>query len=153
MLAAFGLQSAHSQEVLTLETTSEEGTFFISITWETNDIGSDNTFGISFIEPETGSILEDIRYDLKVLRADTGEQVLRRVDQVSLEQSFSFDAPGPYTILVEDIEGLGEDASVTVEVTPEFPPGAIIPVAVAIIIALVFGRNRENLFSHGWKNQ
>jgi hypothetical protein len=107
----------------------------------------DHTFAFTFIEPATQSELEDIRYNLVVLSGD--EQLLRRVDQVATEQSVRFQEAGPHTIVIEDIEGLGENASFTIQVVPEFPYGAIIPVAAGTVIAIIAVRNKS-LFSQ-WR--
>lgn len=144
---AFLVAPATAQEQTELETTSEQGTFRIEIIWTPNELGRDNTFSFAFIEPETSSELEDIQYDFVVLQDD--DQMLRRVDQISTEQTVRFDKVGPHTIVIEDIEGLGEDASLTIEVTPEFPSGAIIPIVVGTLIVIFVVRSKS-LFSQ-WK--
>ena len=144
ILAVVLVQSASAQ--LAMEEESDEGTFLVSIVLEPGEIGRENTFSITFIEPVTGSILEDIRYDFRVVRGESGEQILRRVDQVSAEQRFSFEETGPHTIIIEDIEGLGENASFTFEVTPEFPTIVIMAgVATAVGVAIMRLRG-TNLF-------
>lgn len=139
---------ALGQEQTSLETTSDQGTFLIKILWTQNELGKDNTFSISFIEPETGSVLEDIQYDLVVLQGDSHDEIVRRMNQILTEQKVSFDAVGPYTLVIEDIEGLGEDASVSFQVTPEFPAGAIGAVVVGTVAALlVVQQSSKSLFS------
>jgi hypothetical protein len=148
---AFPIVFSFAQESIRMETTSEQGTFLIEVDWIPGDIGSDNIFSIRFIEPETGLELEDIQYDLVVTK-EGGEQTLRRVDQVSLEQRIRFAHPGPYTVAIEDIEGLGEDASLSFEVTPEFPLSVVVPLSVAAFIAiLALQRGNNSLFSQWTK--
>jgi hypothetical protein len=149
MTVLFPIVPALAQEQTQIEALSEEGTFLIKVGWTPNDLGSDHTFTFTFIEPETESVLEDIQYDFAVLKGED-DQLLRRVDQVSVEQKVRFDETGPHTIAIQDIEGLGEDASFTIEVTPEFPLGALIPVAAATLIAL-FALRGKSLFSQ-WRN-
>ena len=146
---AFGflIAPATAQEQTKLETSSDQGTFRIEIIWTPNELGRDHTFSFVFIEPETNSELEDIQYDFVVLQGEG--QMLRRVDQISTEQTVRFDKVGPHTLVIEDIEGLGEDASLTIEVTPEFPAGAIIPIVVGTLIA-IFAVRSKSLFSQ-WK--
>lgn len=134
-----------AQEQTRLEVPSDQGTFRIEVLWTPNELGRDHTFSLTFIEPETKSELEDIQYDLVVLQGD--DQMLRRVDQVSTEQKVTFDEVGSHTIVIEDIEGLGEDASFTIEVTPEFPSMLTIIIVLTIGIAVGVARlNGTNLF-------
>ena len=51
--------------------------------------------------------------------------------------------------MIEDIEGLGEDASFAIEVTPEFPVGALIPAVIGTLIVIAAVRSKS-LFSQ-WK--
>jgi hypothetical protein len=131
-----------------METTSEQGTFLVRIFWTQNDLGKDHTFEIRFVEPETGAELEDIRYNFMIASGENDEQVVRRVDQISSEQRALFDEVGPYTITIGDIEGLSEDATLPIQVTPEFPIAAIIPVMLGMLVALLAVRYRaKSLFS------
>lgn len=102
--------------------------------WTSADIGRENTFEIHFIEPETLKEVEDIVYDFAI--EQDGEDVIRNEDQDSHMQSATFDKPGPYTIVVENIDGLGENASFAVEVTPEFPLAWALPGAFAALLVL-----------------
>ena len=149
-LIAFGtglIQSSYAQQQAELETTSEQGTFLIRISWIENGLEEDHTFNIEFIEPETGAALEDIQYNFMIVSEDN-EQVVRRVDQISSEQRALFDEVGPYTITIGDIEGLSEDATLPIQVTPEFPIVAIIPVMLGMLIAILVVRYRaKSLFS------
>ena len=148
-LIAFGtglIQSSYAQQQAELETTSEQGTFLIRISWIENGLEEDHTFNIEFIEPETGAELEDIQYNFMIVSEDN-EQVVRRVDQISSEQKALFDEMGPYTITIGDIEGLGEDATFPILVTPEFSPMLPILAALAVGAAIVVARiNGTNLF-------
>jgi hypothetical protein len=142
-----GIQSSYAQEQVELETTSEQGTFLVRIFWTQNDIGEDHAFEIRFVEPETGAELEDIQYNFMIMSEDN-EQVVRRVDQISSEQKALFDEVGPYTITIGDIEGLGENAILPIQVTPEFPIAAVIPVMLVMLIAILVVRYRaKSLFS------
>lgn len=148
LAAAFLSMPAYAQEQTSLEVPTEDETFLIEVMWTANDLEGDHIFGLTFVEPETDSELEDIQYDFVVLDGD-GDQTLKRVDQVSNEQRVRFDEVGAYTIVIEDIEGLGEDASFSIEVTPEFPLGALIPVAIGTVLVILAVRSKS-LFSQ-WK--
>ena len=132
-----------------LEAASDQGTFKVEITWIPDDIGSANTFDIHFIDPETVVEIEDVVYDFSIYSGDNRE-VLRR-DQTATRQEFTFDGPGSYQIRIDDIEGLGERVLVPIEVTPEFPNGALVTVAAALGAVLLVGwrnsnTNTNNLF-------
>ena len=142
LAAAIPVIPALALEQTQIEAPSEEGTFMVEIDWMPNDLGREHTFAITFIEPETQTALEDIQYNFVVLKGEE-DQLLRRVDQVSPEQKVRFDETGPHTIVIEDIEGLGEDASFTIEVTPEFPVGALIPVAAVMFLLVLYVRSKS----------
>jgi hypothetical protein len=149
LLLAAQTASAQQQPIM-LEALSDQGTFRVEVAWTPADIGADNTFGIRFIEPETNIELEDIRYDILLFRGDDTVQQLRRVDQTSLQQKFRFEEPGPYGIMINDIDGLDETVTIPIEVTPEFPAGAAaLTAATTIGAAILFfaaKRNNNNLF-------
>lgn len=142
------MQFSYAQEQAELETTSEQGSFLIRISWIENGLDENHAFSIKFIEPETGTELEDIQYNFMIVSGENGDQVVRRVDQISTEQKAAFDQVGSYTIMIEDIEGLGENATLPIQVTPEFPVGAIIPVTLVVMFAIIAFRYRaKSLFT------
>jgi hypothetical protein len=149
LLAALsiGMQPSSAQEQIRLETSSDQGTFLVVIMWEPNEIGTENTFTITFIEPVTGSVLEDIQYDFAVRSEETGDRTVRRVDQISTVQRVTFAEEGWHVVSVEDIEGLGENASVPIQVTPEFPSLITIVATAAMGAALALAKfGGANLF-------
>lgn len=123
-----------AQEEMLLEAASDQNTFLVRVVWTPADIGSENTFEIHFIEPETLKEVEDIVYNFAI--EQDGEQVIRNEDQDSNIQSVTFERAGPYTIVVENIDRLGENASFAVEVTPEFPFILTLPGAFIALFAL-----------------
>ena len=136
---------AAAQEEVVLEATSDQGTFTVEITWKPSDIGSANAFDMRFIEPETGVEIEDVIYDFSVYR-EGAREVLRR-DQTASRQEFSFDEQGRYELRIDDIEDLAEGVAVPIQVTPEFPLGALVVVAGALgATVLLTSRNNNNLF-------
>ncbi len=125
---------AFAQEQIMLEAPSDQDTFSVQIEWTPADIGAPNTFEIRFIEPETGKEVEDVVYDFRI--EQRGAMVLARTAQTSNVQTVAFESEGPYTIVVDDIDGLGEGASFPVEVTPEFSPIWVLPGAFLALFAL-----------------
>lgn len=126
---------AFAQEPVMLEAASDQGTFVVKIEWTPAAIGSGNMFALTFVEPETGKVVEDVIYDFAVL-SDDGVIVDRRSQTLAVQDA-SFPQEGPYTIRVADIEGLGEDAEFAVRVTPEFSPALV--AAAGVALATIFG--------------
>lgn len=134
-----------AQEHIVLEAASDQGTFTVEITWTPDDLGDENAFDIRFIEPETGVEIEEVIYDFSIFRA--GDREVVRRDQMVTRQEFTFDEQGPYEIRIDNIEGLGEGVSVPIQVTPEFPAGALAVVAGALGATVFFAwRYCNNLF-------
>lgn len=128
---------AFAQEQIMLEEASDQGTFTVQIDWTTADIGVENALEIHFIEPETGKEVEDMIYEFSIMQDDT--MLFIRPDQTSNVQEVTFSEPGSYTILVNNIDGLGENAIFPVQVIPEFPLVWALPGAFVVLFVL---RNR-----------
>jgi hypothetical protein len=140
-------QPTSAQEQIGLEAVTDQGTFKVEIIWISNDIGSANTFEIHFVDPDTGSEIEDIKYDISIYRNDKPE--IQRLDQTSIFQEFFFEEVGSYEMRIDDIEDLGERAIVPIQVTPEFQLKVFVLSAAAVGIAMLAARaNGNNLFGH-----
>jgi hypothetical protein len=141
-------QLASAQEQILLETVTDQGTFKVIVIWTSNTIGSASMFEIHFIDPDTGSEIEYIKYDISVYRDDKVE--LQRLDQVSMLQEFFFEDEGSYLIRIEDIEDLGEQATIPIQVTPEFGLDVFILSATALGIGMfaawICGKNLFSRF-------
>jgi hypothetical protein len=131
-----------AQEQIRLEAVTDQGTFKVEIMWIPNDIGSANTFDIRFIDPDTGSEIEDIKYDISIYRDDGPE--IQRLDQISTFQEFSFAKQGYYEIRIDDIEDLGERVTIPIQVTPEFRFELFLFSAAALCIAVIVARRNDN---------
>ena len=136
------------EEQIRLEAVSNQGTLKIEITWTSNDIGSPNKFEIHFVDPDTGSEIEDIKYDISIYRGASPE--IRRLNQTSIFQEFFFEEVGSYEIRIDDIEDLGERAIIPIQVTPEFQLKLFVFTATALSIGVLAARasNGNNLFKH-----
>jgi len=142
-LLAFPQVAAQGQ--IRLEALTDQDTFRVEIMWTPNDIGSANTFGIRFIDPDTGSEIEDIKYDISIYRNDRPE--IQRLDQISTFQEFSFGEQGSYEIRIDDIEDLGERVTIPIQVTPEFRLEVFVFAAGGLGVAVIAARhNGNNLF-------
>jgi hypothetical protein len=139
------LQLASAQEHILLETVTDQGTFKVIVIWTSNTIGSANMFEIHFIDPDTGSEIEHIKYDISVYRDDKVVEV-QRLDQVSMFQEFFFEEDGSYVIRIENIEDLGERATIPIQVTPEFG------LDVSVLSASALGVGMFAAWIYGGKN-
>jgi hypothetical protein len=140
-------QSISAQEQIRLEAVSDQGTFKVEIMWISNNIGSPSMFEIHFVDPDTGSEIEDIKYDISIYRDDKPE--IQRLDQTSIFQEFFFEEVGSYEMRIDDIEDLGERAIVPIQVTPEFQLESFVLSAAALGIVMLAARaNGNNLFRH-----
>jgi hypothetical protein len=138
-------QPIFAQEQIRLEAVTDQGTFEIEIMWISNDIGSPNMFEIRFVDPDTGSEIEDIKFDISIYR--DGKPEIERLDQTSIFQEFFFEEVGSYEIRIEDIEDLGERVIVPIQVTSEFQLKVFVLSAAALGIAMLAARtNGNNLF-------
>ncbi len=147
--AILAFQPIYAQEQIRLEAVSDQGTFKVEIMWTSNDIGSANEFEIHFVDPDSGSEIEDVKYDISIYRDASPE--IQRLDQTSIFQEFFFEEVGSYEIRIDDIEDLGERAIIPIQVTPEFQLKMLVVVAAAAFsIGVLAARasNGNNLFRH-----
>ena len=143
-----------AQEQIRLTATSDQGTFRVEMMWTPNNIGSPNTFEIHFIDPDTGSEIEDVKYDISLHR--DGSQEVQHLNQTSTFQEFSFRKQGSYDIRIDNIEDLGEGAIIPIQVTPEFQHNVFALAAVVLVVGLIMtarGSNNNNNLFRRWTNQ
>lgn len=129
------LQLVTAQEQIRLEALTDQGTFKVEILWTPNDIGNANKFEIHFIDPDTGSEIEDVKYDISIYK--DGKPEIQRLDQVSISQEFFFEDAGSYAISLDDIEDLGERVTIPIQVTPEFQSHIFVLSAAALGLAML----------------
>jgi hypothetical protein len=141
-------QPIYAQEQIRLEAVSDQGTFKVEIMWTSNDIGSPNNFEIYFVDPDTDSEIEGVKYDISIYRDAHPE--IQRFDQTSTFQQFFFEEVGSYEIRIDDIEDLGERAIIPIQVTPEFQLRLFVFAAAALSMGVLAARasNGNNLFRH-----
>jgi hypothetical protein len=141
-------QLIYAQEQIRLEAVSDQGTFKVEIMWTSNDIGSANNFEIYFVDPDSGSEIEGVKYDISIYRDARPE--IQRFDQTSTFQQFFFEEVGSYEIRIDDIEDLGERAIIPIQVTPEFQLRLFVFAAAALSMGVLAARasNGNNLLRH-----
>jgi hypothetical protein len=129
------LQSITAQEEIRLEGVTDKATFKVEILWMPSDIGNINNFEIHYIDPDTGSEIEAIKYDFSIYK--DGRPQIQRLDQVSISQEFLFQEMGSYEISIDDIEDLGERVTIPIQVTPEFQSQIFVLSASALGLAVL----------------
>jgi hypothetical protein len=147
--SVLAFQPVYAQDQIRLEAVTDQGTFKVEIMWIPNDIGRANMFEIHFVDPDTGSEIEDIKYDVSIYR--DGRPEIQRFDQASISQEFFFEEVGSYEIRIDDIEDLGERTTVQIQVTAEFQPKVLFVLAASAVgIAMLATRVSygNNLFRH-----
>ena len=139
-------QLVSAQEQTRLEAITDQGTFKVQIIWTSNTIGAANMFEIHFIDSDTESEIEDVKYDISIYRDDRPE--IQRLDQISIFQEFFFEDVGSYEVRIDDIEDLGERATIPIKVTPEFGLKTILLAAaiLGIVVVSAIRSNNNNLF-------
>lgn len=145
---------AYAQEGGMVGTTSK-GTLDIRVepTWRDNGTVS---FKVSFLNPGTNTLHEHQDYDFRILRDGTevfsaarqipGQNVIHNVPG-TITVPYTFQENGDYTIQIY-LAGTGitpiiptdEEATFPIQVTPEFPAGALGAIAALMTTAIVFAR-------------
>ena len=145
LFCTFVFQVVSAQEQTQLEAVTDQGTFKVQIIWTSNAIGSANMFEVHFFDPDTGNEIEDVKYDISVYRE--GKLEIQRPDQVSILQEIYFEDIGSYEIRIDDIEDLGERATIPIQVTPEFGLEVYLLYFIAVGIGMLAVRaDSNNLF-------
>ena len=138
-------QLVSAQDQIRLEALTDQGTFRVEIIWTSNAIGSANMFEVHFFDPDTGNEIEDVKYDISICREDKLE--IHRPDQLLVFQEILFEDVGSYEIRIDDVEDLGERATIPIQVTPECRINVFLLSAAALTIGILAARvNGNNLF-------
>ncbi len=144
---------AYAQEGGMVDTTSK-GTLDIRVepTWDEN---GNATFRVSFLNPGTDTLHVHQDYDFRILKdgtevfsaaRQTGQALIHNV-QGTITVPYTFQENGDYTVQIY-LAGTGisptiptdEEASFPIQVTPEFPAGAIGAIAALMTGAIVLAR-------------
>jgi hypothetical protein len=137
---AFNLQLEVPAEPIILEGKSTTGKFMVHINWISNDIGEENTFNIE-ITDDAGKKLE-ATYDIMLYKDGTHLDETHRAEQTAEEQHYKFDEVGNYVLRLENINGEPETVDIPMQVTPEFPAGALTLLGAVLGGAILAGRRK-----------
>ena len=157
LASVFSIASvAHAQEGGMFDTTSK-GTLDVRVEPTWNDNGN-ATFRVSFLNPGTDTLHEHQDYDFRILKdgtevfsaaRQTGQALIHNVPG-TITVPYTFQENGDYTVQIY-LAGTGiaptipteEEANFPIQVTPEFPAGALGAIAALMTTAIVLARRRK----------
>ncbi|MFN4336402.1 MAG: ABC transporter substrate-binding protein [Candidatus Nitrosocaldus sp.] len=115
-----------------LTAASTTGKYRVMVDWYPSDIGKESRFDVSIMD-EKGNVV-NARYDVRLDKdgAMLSDTVRKNVTGT---QSYTLNAQGSYTLIIDDINGEGERAEVTFTYVPEFPL-AYLTLFIAVVAML-----------------
>ncbi len=126
---------------MTVETSN--GSILVEVEWSpvTIDIDQDTFFRLTFKDPESNEVLDNVRYDI-MLMDEEGNMIAEthRSAQTKDVQIYKFDKPGTYTLMLKNVNDSGESAMVSLKVVPEFPVAVLI-IGIGMIAAILMRKN------------
>jgi hypothetical protein len=119
-----------------------QSSFKAQISWIPNAIGSENTFGIRFLNTSSGAELQNIVYDVMLFNEGNHLSESHRSNQQAASQKYVFAEPGFYTLKIDNIGNTTSSIDLPMQVVPEFSSEASAMILVAGLLAtlLLIGR-------------
>ena len=119
-----------------------QSSFKAQISWIPNAIGSENTFGIRFLNTSSGEELQNIVYDVMLFNEGNHLSESHRSNQHAASQKYVFAEPGFYTLKIDNIGNTTSSIDLPMQVVPEFSSEASAMILVAGLLAtlLLIGR-------------
>lgn len=119
-----------------------QSSFKAQISWIPNTIGSENTFGIRFLNPSSGEELHNVVYDVMLFNEGNHLSESHRSNQQAASQKYVFAEPGFYTLKIDNIGNTSSSIDLPMHVVPEFSSeaSAMILVGGLLAILLLIGR-------------
>jgi hypothetical protein len=114
---------------------SNQSSFKAQISWIPNAIGSENTFGIRFLNSSSGEELQNIVYDVMLFNEGNHLSESHRSNQQAASQKYVFSEPGFYTLKIDNIGNTTSSIDLPMQVVPEFSSGASAMILVAGLLA------------------
>jgi hypothetical protein len=112
-----------------------QSSFKAQISWIPNAIGSENTFGIRFLNTSSGEELQNIVYDVMLFNEGNHLSESHRSNQHAASQKYVFSEPGFYTLKIDNIGNTTSSIDLPMQVVPEFPSDASAMILVAGLLA------------------
>jgi hypothetical protein len=112
-----------------------QSSFKAQISWIPNAIGSENTFGIRFLNFSSGEELQNIVYDVMLFNEGNHLSESHRSNQQAASQKYVFSEPGFYTLKIDNIGNTSSSIDLPMQVVPEFSSEASAMILVAGLLA------------------
>ena len=121
---------------------SNQSSFKAQISWIPNAIGSENTFGIRFLNYSSGEELQNIVYDVMLFNEGNHLSETHRSNQHAASQKYAFSEPGFYTLKIDNIGNTSSSIDLPMQVVPEFSSegSAMILIGGLLAILLLIAR-------------
>lgn len=114
-----------------------QSSFKAQISWTPNAIGSENTFGIKFLNSSSGEELQDVMYDVMLFNEGNHLSESHRSDQQAVSQKYTFPEPGFYTLRIDNIGNTTASIDLPMQVIPEFSGAASATALTAGLLATI----------------
>ena len=112
-----------------------QSSFKAQISWIPSAIGSENTFGIRFLNSSSGEELQNIVYDVMLFNEGNHLSESHRSNQHAASQKYVFSEPGFYTLKIDNIGNTSSSIDLPMQVVPEFSSEASAMILVAGLLA------------------
>ena len=119
-----------------------QSSFKAQISWIPNAIGSENTFGIRFLNSSSGEELQNVVYDAMLFNEGNHLSESHRSNQHAANQKYVFSEPGFYTLKIDNIGNTSSSIDLPMHVVPEFSSegSAMILIGGLLAILLLIAR-------------
>lgn len=114
-----------------------QSSFKAQISWIPNTIGSENTFGIRFLNSSSGEELQNIVYDVMLFNEGNHLSESHRSNQYASSQKYVFSEPGFYTLKIDNIGNTSSSIDLPMHVVPEFSSEASAVILVGGLLAIL----------------
>lgn len=114
-----------------------QSSFKAQISWIPNAIGSENTFGIKFLNSSSGEELQNIVYDVMLFNEGNHLSESHRSNQHAASQKYVFSEPGFYTLKIDNIGNTSSSIDLPMHVVPEFSSEASAMILVGGLLAIL----------------
>jgi hypothetical protein len=119
-----------------------QSSFKAQISWIPNAIGSENTFGIRFLNSSSGEELQNVVYDVMLFNEGNHLSESHRSNQHAANQKYVFSEPGFYSLKIDNIGNTSSSIDLPMHVVPEFSSegSAMILIGGLLAILLLIAR-------------
>jgi hypothetical protein len=114
-----------------------QSSFKAQISWIPNAIGSENTFGIRFLNSSSGEELQNVVYDVMLFNEGNHLSESHRSNQHAANQKYVFSEPGFYSLKIDNIGNTSSSIDLPMHVVPEFSSEASAMILVGGLLAIL----------------